>query len=416
MQLIVILGGYSFAIRSRHFRYATNHPSLVFPMKKRLFLTLLLAAAVCLPAWRPSTAAENELGIGSKAPAIDIEHWIQDGNGFFKPVTEFEPGKVYVVEFWATWCGPCIMSMPHLAELQNQYRGRDVQIISVSDESVDEVKDLLAREHPQAEKTFAEITSAYSLTTDPDRSVYTDYMDAAKQDGIPTAFIVGKSGLVEWIGHPGNMDQPLEQIVNDSWDREAFKAEMKIQQELQENMQEMSKLMASGKLDEAFELVNAQINDASSEMLRDHWTAIRYSLKLSSGELDDDTLAFYRNQMKQMQGDVESLLRFSYSLYGIYQQGAEIGPLAGEAVAALEAEKDAVSDQMKPVYYNTLAALHNASGEAQKAIEAQQAAIDASSDPRQKKRLLPMLEELKSKAEPGDEDEKQEQDEKTDEQ
>jgi len=46
------------------------------------------------------------LTIGSKAPSIDVEHWVSDGNGKFKPVTEFEADKVYVVEFWATWCGP----------------------------------------------------------------------------------------------------------------------------------------------------------------------------------------------------------------------------------------------------------------------------------------------------------------------
>ena len=42
------------------------------------------------------------LTIGSKAPLLNIEHWISNGNGKFKPVTTFTPGRVYVVEFWAT--------------------------------------------------------------------------------------------------------------------------------------------------------------------------------------------------------------------------------------------------------------------------------------------------------------------------
>ena len=58
-------------------------------------------------------------------------------------------------------------------------------------------------------KTYGEITANYLLTTDPDGSVSRDYMEAAGQSGIPTAFIVGKTGEIEWIGHPMQMDGPL---------------------------------------------------------------------------------------------------------------------------------------------------------------------------------------------------------------
>lgn len=373
-------------------------------MKLRFLLAMVLAAVLCISFWSPDAAngkdgdgkASPALEIGSKAPSLDIEHWIQDGNGFFKPVTDFEKGKVYVIEFWATWCGPCIMSMPHLAELQEHYRGQGVQIVSVSDETVDEVKDLLGREHEQVKKTFGEITSAYSLTTDPDRSVHTGYMDAANQDGIPTAFIVGKTGLIEWIGHPGNMDEPLEQVVNDAWDREAFQEQLRVQEELQENMEKMSRLAGAGKFDEAIELVNTQIEDTSDKMLKEHWIAIQHSLKLSSGKLDEETLAFYRDQMKQMKGDAESLIRFGYSLFGITRQGAEVGELASEAVAAIEAEEESIEDDIKPMYYNTIALLSDVAGNLDKAIEAQTAAVEAS-DKRQKRRLMPLLEELKEK-------------------
>ena len=151
-----------------------------------------------------SLPAADLLTIGSEAPALDVEHWVQNGNGKFEPVTKFAPGKVYVVEFWATWCGPCVQSMPHLAALQTEYADKGVQIVSISDEDLDTVQEFLDREirgaaEPPGEEdgedtekqTYRNLTSAYCLTTDPDQSSYQDYMQAAAQAGIPTASIVG---------------------------------------------------------------------------------------------------------------------------------------------------------------------------------------------------------------------------------
>lgn len=369
-------------------------------MKTRLLLTVTIAAALVF--WsidRPrAVAASDELGIGSTAPALDIEHWIQDGNGFFKPVTEFEKGKVYVVEFWATWCGPCINSMPHLAELQNKYRGENVQIVSVSDETLDEVNDLLAQENPDLGKTFAEITSAYSLTTDPDRSVHRDYMEASNQQGIPTSFIVGKTGLVEWIGHPMSLDEPLAAVVNDSWDREAFKKELELQKQFEQNMRKVQMLAGAERFEDAIKLVDQQVSATQGTPLSERWRAIGYDLKLSAGMVDDEVLDFFRSQLASLKGEPYQVGRFAYIVYGRIQEGANVGPLASDAAAALKAEVADASPDLKPLLYNTLALLSREMGDLQAAIEAQQAAIDSASSERDKDRLTPFLEALKEEA------------------
>ena len=364
----------------------------------------MLAAVMCgvgAAILLQQAASAKDLGIGSKAPALDIEHWVQDGNGFFKPVTEFEKDKVYVVEFWATWCGPCIQSMPHLADLQNKYRGNGVQIISVSDESLDEVKDLLGKKNEDVGKTFAEVTAAYSLTTDPDRSVYKDYMTAAKQQGIPTAFVVGKTGIVEWIGHPMDMDGPLAAVVDGTWDRDAFAAEMVAQQKMQQSMQRLSMLASTGKFKEAIALAEAQGEQATTDASKQQWMEIKYSLKLSAGMLDEDALAFFRGRIKTLKEDPLAMARFGYSLYGQAQQGVDIKPLLADVIAAMEEVSKNADSQMKPLMFNTLAMLASESGDLKKAIAAQQVAIDATDDERQKKRLMVMLDEFKQKANDG---------------
>ena len=224
----------------------------------RLLLLTLLAAFVC----STSYADDPTLTIGSTAPAIDIEHWVSDGQGSFKPVTEFKEGNIYVIEFWATWCGPCIASMPHLCELQNKFADKGVQIISVSDEDLDTVNEFLEQEFDGEEAdTYGELTSQYCLTTDPDESVSNDYFRASGQKGIPCAFIVGKTGLIEWIGHPIEMEKPLDAVIGDTWDRDAFTAKLKKQQAMESRMDKVIETLQGGDMENGLEQLDEVLAD-----------------------------------------------------------------------------------------------------------------------------------------------------------
>lgn len=241
--------------------------SIHFGRRVGLSLALLVAVAA-MPA---VCSADEGLTIGSKAPALNVEHWVSDGKGAFKPVKEFQAGKVYVVEFWATWCGPCVASMPHLVEVQTKFAKQGVQIVSISDEDLETVEGFLKRpyEAPEGTKdapaTFAELTSAYCLTTDPDRSVFVDYMEAAGQNGIPTCFVVGKTGLVEWIGHPMDMDGPLADVVGDKWDREAALASFKKKALVSVLMPKLQRLVSTGKTEEALKLIEEAQKEAGDD-------------------------------------------------------------------------------------------------------------------------------------------------------
>jgi thiol-disulfide isomerase/thioredoxin len=167
------------------------------------------------------------LTIGDPAPPLVLAKWMKGD-----PIDGFVAGKAYVVEFWATWCGPCRMSMPHISQLQTQY-GPDVTFVGISHEKEEVVQGFLDQpKDAEGGPTWNEVIR-YAIALDaPGQPTGEAYMRAAQQHGIPTAFVVGKDGHIEWIGHPGQLDAPLSQIVNGPWDRAAALAEFQSRQQL----------------------------------------------------------------------------------------------------------------------------------------------------------------------------------------
>ena len=207
----------------------------------RSLVVSLIAAALAMGGG-VTNASAAELNIGDPAPKLDIEYFFTEPDERAKSTT-FEQGQVYLVEFWATWCGPCISSMPHIAELK-QTHGEKLTIFSISDEPVTRIERFLKQEVPaslleedgdeatddehDAGLTFGKLTSVYGLATDPDESVYEDYMDASGDRGIPNCYVVGKTGRIEWIGHPMAVDDVIAKVLDGTWDRETAKTQREL--------------------------------------------------------------------------------------------------------------------------------------------------------------------------------------------
>ena len=163
-------------------------------------------------------AAPATLSLGAMAPALAVDTWVKG-----EPFEALETGKVHVLEFWATWCGPCIAAIPHLTELQKKYP--DVRFVGVaaSESGNDEAAKLAKVQSFVAEKGD---TMGYRVVYVGDRAKMSrPWMDAFEQRGIPCTFIVDAKGRVAWIGHPMNMDTPLEQIVKGEFDVEKARSE-----------------------------------------------------------------------------------------------------------------------------------------------------------------------------------------------
>src|SRR5687768_5544401 len=167
------------------------------------FHSRALGAFVVAALAATSPAFAQDLTLGSKAPALSVEEWLKGS-----AVTAFQPGEIYVVEFWATWCPPCRTSIPHLTELQNKYTKNKVHILGIAGseraKTPEEAREVLAKFVEERGDTMA-----YAVAYDTDKSMSKDWMQPAKQGGIPTAFVVDGTGTIAWIGHPMKMDEPL---------------------------------------------------------------------------------------------------------------------------------------------------------------------------------------------------------------
>ncbi|HUR26998.1 MAG TPA: redoxin family protein [Planctomycetota bacterium] len=180
----------------------------------------MMLTAVTAFAQRPADAAAKappSLVVGKPAPALTIDKWVKGA-----PVASFEKNKTYVVEFWATWCGPCIAGMPHLSTLQREYKDKGVTIIGVT--SLDKNNPLTAVEAMVKDKGDG---MDYTVAWDPDRKTNEAYMKAAQRGGIPCSFVVDGTGTIVYIGHPMYLDPVMEQVVAGKWDVEKGNAWIK---------------------------------------------------------------------------------------------------------------------------------------------------------------------------------------------
>jgi thiol-disulfide isomerase/thioredoxin len=150
------------------------------------------------------------LNIGDPAPPLRVNSWLKG-----TPIKRFEKGRVYVIEFWATWCKPCIAAIPHLSALASKYREKVIFLgIDVyerkNNTSLRKVKAFVDSMGNQMD---------YNVAAEDSIFMETDWLYASGELGIPTSFIVNKEGKVVWIGHPRvRLDETLGKIVTDSFD------------------------------------------------------------------------------------------------------------------------------------------------------------------------------------------------------
>lgn len=117
-------------------------------------------------------------------------------------------GKVILVNFWATWCRPCLKEIPELEELAARYRERGFELVAVS---LDEPEDLEAVVIPFLEKWFPEFRSYARV----DRSMDTvvSVVDQAWNEVLPTSYVLHADGQVSAMLQGGKSGAEFEAAI-----------------------------------------------------------------------------------------------------------------------------------------------------------------------------------------------------------
>lgn len=200
----------------------------------------------------PAVEAAPELppiGVGDAAPMPECEHWIVG-----EAIDRFEPGRIYVIDFFMTSNPASRQTMPALSERQDVY-GDAVTIIGISNEPPEVVTGFLDSSIEEEEDATWRDRIAYRLATDPDQSIWKRYFGSADEPAIPRAFIVGRTGLIEWIGNPLTIHRPLASVVDGSWDRDDFRAEWQRRQQLAGPERELAAAWQAQEWERALEIV-----------------------------------------------------------------------------------------------------------------------------------------------------------------
>jgi peroxiredoxin len=144
-----------------------------------LFCALLLSGAAAKAGGDDNSDTAAHTRVGDRMPAVSVQ---ETSGGAFSLASE--KGKVVVVNFWATWCGPCQLEMPRLEkEIWEKYKSSpDFAMVAIAREQTKETVSDFQQHHP----------FTFPLAYDPHRSTYALFADS----GIPRTYVVDRSGKI----------------------------------------------------------------------------------------------------------------------------------------------------------------------------------------------------------------------------
>lgn len=318
-----------------------------------------------------------ELMVGDKAPALQTGNWVQGD-----PVQSFDTNHVYIVEFWATWCGPCVGSIPHLNQLWDAFKDKGLIVIG---QDVWDSDDAVT---PFVKKMGDRMTYRVALddkTQDAEGWMAEHWWPRkVNHHGIPTAFII-KDGFIAWIGHPmGLNEKVLDDVMSDHFDLAKATADYKNKWQVDQKFQELQQELDSAIDDKKWTNAESALNQIGILLPRFKNGFAIQRLKILLGEKKFDDACQFAETVSEAHAtndDWQNSLAWTIvTTRRVNDRCLDLAETIAERAVQLTKEQDASE-------LDTLARAQFRVGKKQEASATEEKAVNVVSDPQEKARL-----------------------------
>ncbi len=172
----------------------------------RIVIICLLGSLLAIASFGQSSSPRPELLNPKTVEAISTDdlrqlltHHLNNGD---------KSGNLILVNFWATWCAPCVKEIPEIVKLQEKYKERGLRVIAVS---MDEPEELETGVRPFVRKRFPNFVSYLCKESDHDK--FASVIDTAWNEIMPTNFLIDRNGKLRATLTGGKSYEEFEAVI-----------------------------------------------------------------------------------------------------------------------------------------------------------------------------------------------------------